>query len=156
MNVGLSGGKYVPSNPGSIRAEPGNLISLTRLSLSDNQLTGPIPAKLDSPTNLTHLYLSANQLKGCIPPGLKHIANNDLDRVDLSCCGQGQAPAATDFNCGGKTDFVGFFLVADAFGSSFQSIIRDSHGPDFQPVLNNLHNCANQAKPKYEDGDREP
>ena len=113
---------------GSIPAELGNLTRLTTLSLANNRLTGSIPAELDSLTNLTHLYLSGNQLKGCIPAGLKDVANNDLDQVGLPYCGQGQTQASTDFNGDGKTDFVDFFLFADAYGSTNAKFDLDGNG----------------------------
>ncbi len=113
---------------GSIPAELGNLTSLTTLSLANNRLTGSIPAELDSLTNLTHLYLSGNPLKGCIPAGLRDVATNDLDQVGLPYCGQGQTQTSTDFNGDGRTDFVDFFLFADAYGSTNAKFDLDGNG----------------------------
>ena len=113
---------------GTIPAELGGLTNLTSLGLSNNQLTGSIPAELENLTDLTHLYLSGNQLTGCIPAGLRDVANNDLDQVGLPYCGQEQTQAATDFNGDGRTDFVDFFLFADAYGGTDAKFDLDGNG----------------------------
>ena len=112
---------------GTIPAELGNLTNLTSLGLSNNQLTGSIPAELE---NLTHLYLAGNQFTGCIPAGLRDVANTDLAQLGLSDCGQEQTQtqAATDFNDDGKTDFVDFFLFADAYGGTDAKFDLDGSG----------------------------
>ena len=51
------------------------LVALTYLSLSPNQLTGPIPPELGRLSNLTDLNLWGNQLTGPIPPELGHLSN---------------------------------------------------------------------------------
>ncbi len=113
---------------GSIPTELGSLSSLTGLWLSNNQLTGSIPEELENLTNLTHLYLGGNQLTGCIPAGLRDLANNDLDTLGLGDCGQAQTQATTDFNGDGKTDFVDFFLFADAYGTTDADFDLDGSG----------------------------
>ena len=115
---------------GPIPAELGNLTNLTSLWLSNNQLTGSVPAALENLTNLTHLYLSGNELTGCIPAGLQDVANNDLDQVGLPYCGETptQTQAASDFNGDGKTDFVDFFLFADAYGGTDPKFDLDGNG----------------------------
>ena len=45
----------------------GNLPNLADLDLSDNQLSGTIPAELGSLANLEFLHLRDNQLSGMIP-----------------------------------------------------------------------------------------
>ena len=50
-----------------------NLINLSSLHLSNNQLTGEIPPELANLTNLYSLHLSNNQLTGEIPPELGEI-----------------------------------------------------------------------------------
>ena len=124
--LGLSGNQL----GGTIPPALGSLSQLKRLWLSNNQLTGSIPAELDSLTHLTHLYLAGNQLTGCIPPGLRDVANNDLDQLGLSYCGQEQtqAQATTDFNGDGTTDFVDFFQFIDAFGTSEARFDLDGSG----------------------------
>ena len=59
---------------------------LTRLALSSNNLSGPIPASLGKLTDLQDLFLSENNLSGPIPDSLGnltelkslHLVNNDL------------------------------------------------------------------------------
>ena len=54
---------------GSIPPALGNLASLTRLKLWQNNLTGPIPPELGNLTSLEQLWLhlSNNELTGSIP-----------------------------------------------------------------------------------------
>ena len=59
-----------------------NLTALTALDLSDNQLTGKVPALFDILTSLTTLDLSNNQLTGPIPQGLGTLTG--LTTLDLS------------------------------------------------------------------------
>ena len=55
---------------GEIPAELGNAVSLSRLLLDNNQLTGEIPAELGNSVKLNWLQLGNNQLTGEIPPEL--------------------------------------------------------------------------------------
>jgi len=64
----------------------GDLAALTVLELSDNRLSGSIPARLGQLTNLGGLYIGDNHLTGCIPASLSDIANNDLDSLGLPAC----------------------------------------------------------------------
>ena len=59
---------------------------VTRLDLSENQLSGEIPAELGDLTNLVLLYLSDNQLTGCIPAGLQDVSDNDFSGLGLPFC----------------------------------------------------------------------
>ena len=61
---------------GAIPAALGNLGNLTRLVLYDNGLSGAIPAALGNLGNLTILDLAVNQLNGAIPAAL-----GDLSKV---------------------------------------------------------------------------
>ena len=92
--LGLSGNQLT----GALPSELASLSKLEWLFLSNNQLTGTIPEELGNQTNLTRLSLAGNQLTGCIAAGLRDVANNDLDQLGLSDCGQEQTQAATDFN----------------------------------------------------------
>ena len=47
----------------------------TTLSLSYDQLTGPIPPEIGNLTNLEILYLSLNQVTGPIPPEIGKLTN---------------------------------------------------------------------------------
>ena len=49
-------------------------------------LSGPIPAELGGLTDLRELWLGGNQLSGCIPAGLETIPNSDLATLRLSFC----------------------------------------------------------------------
>ena len=71
---------------GEIPSELGSLANLRRLYLSRNQLSGEIPMELGSLSNLQRLLLSDNQLSGCIPEGLRDVASNDLEDLDLPFC----------------------------------------------------------------------
>jgi Leucine-rich repeat (LRR) protein len=58
---------------GVIPAELGQLGALIELCLSHNQLSGSIPAELGQLGALTHLYLHNNQLSGSIPAELGQL-----------------------------------------------------------------------------------
>ena len=58
---------------GTIPAEIGNLTSLTTLSISFNQLSGTIPVEIGNLTSLEHLLLGSNQLSGTIPAELGNL-----------------------------------------------------------------------------------
>ena len=60
---------------GPIPAEVGNLANLRRLYLPGNELTGPIPAEVGNLANLRQLYLPENELTGAIPAELGRLAN---------------------------------------------------------------------------------
>ena len=59
---------------GGLPAELGSLTNLTHLDLPYNQLTGGIPAELGNLSNLTELFLNSNQLTGGIPAELGSLA----------------------------------------------------------------------------------
>ena len=56
----------------------GNLTRLTRLAISINALTGPIPPELGNLTNLEQLLLGLNRLAGPIPPELGNLTDLTL------------------------------------------------------------------------------
>ena len=71
---------------GPIPTELGRLSNLQWLLLGGNQFTGQIPMELSNLANLVALYLSQNQLSGCIPEGLRDVTDNDLEDLGLPFC----------------------------------------------------------------------
>ena len=71
---------------GTIPPELGGLFELTHLDLSSNSLTGEIPRELGRLSNLESLKLTGNSLSGCIPIALKDVATNDLSTLILLYC----------------------------------------------------------------------
>lgn len=72
---------------GSIPAEIGNLGNLQYLDLSVNQITGNLPPEIGFLSNLQTLNLSDNQLTGAIPVGIGNLSllyNIDLYNNQLS------------------------------------------------------------------------
>ena len=67
---------------GEIPAELGNLANLLELLLFDNGLSGEIPVELGNLANLLTLELDGNELTGEIPPELGNLVN--LKRLYLS------------------------------------------------------------------------
>ena len=61
---------------GRSQASIGNLTNLTHLDLSNNGLTGAIPAELGNLTNLVFLNLSGNKLSGRIPTSLGNLKSS--------------------------------------------------------------------------------
>ena len=60
---------------GMIPAELGNLTNLKSLVLVGNQLSGEIPTELGNLTNLENLNLSFNQLSGALPASLGNLSS---------------------------------------------------------------------------------
>ena len=71
---------------GTIPAELGSLFELTTLKLNTNSLTGTIPTELGLLDNLEEIKLSGNQLTGCIPVALEGVATSDLSSLNLLYC----------------------------------------------------------------------
>ncbi len=73
-----------PALTGSIPSSIG-CPSLTRLDLSNNQLSGPIPNEIGGATALRFLNLSNNNINGPIPPDIGDLC--DAEAINL-CCNQ--------------------------------------------------------------------
>ena len=71
---------------GTIPPELGDLLELTHLDLSDNSLIGEIPRELGGLSNLVSVKLSGNSLTGCMPAALKSVTTNDLSSLNLLYC----------------------------------------------------------------------
>ena len=71
---------------GTIPPELGDLLALTHLDLSSNSLTGEIPRELGGLSNLESLKLTGNSITGCIPAALKDVATNDLSTLNPLYC----------------------------------------------------------------------
>lgn len=72
---------------GEMPAELGRLTNLESLDIRNNQLSGQIPAEMGQAFSLRRLYLSRNELSECIPVTIEDVRYNDLDRLCLAFCG---------------------------------------------------------------------
>lgn len=79
-----------------------NLVSLQRLYLFSNKLSGEIPAELGELTKLTELRLDYNELSGKIPDGLGNISEIALQNNRLV----GQIPLSLYENRTGKMKWM--------------------------------------------------
>ena len=93
---------------GPIPPALGRLATLTLLDLERNQLTGQIPVELGSLANLIRLNLLGNQLSGPIPPELGNLAN--LQSLDLTA-NQLRGPIPSEL--GGLANLAWLYLVGN-------------------------------------------
>ena len=94
----------------------GRLANLELLRLSNNQLTGEIPAELGRLTNLKVLHLSGNQLTGCVPASLQDVADNDFAQLALPFCPpRDPLVAMYDTNDDGAIDIGELFTAIDDY-----------------------------------------
>ena len=116
------------------------LTNLTVLQLSENQLSGEIPASLGNLASLVLLYLHENQLTGEIPASLGNLANLKIARFASNTDAEGN-PSLTGCVPGG----LRFLVTADEFAPGVpvhDFIAVDANGdgdtddPDDTPGLN--------------------
>jgi len=92
-----------PPLMGALNTYPGftNLSDMSRLNLSCNQLSGPIPGKdIARLFTLTQLKLSKNLLTGCIPKQLTQLKNlSELHISKNSLTGSSHPPPPNTSNC---------------------------------------------------------
>ena len=91
---------------GEIPAELGNLTRLRSLYLDGNELSGEIPAELGNFTGLRFITLHGNQLSGCVPLRLVYwLSINPLHELGMPLCG---VPPPVEAN-GDRGALVAFF-----------------------------------------------
>ena len=74
-------------------------MGLRDLDLSDNRLSGEIPAWLGNRPRLWSLHLGGrNQLTGCITEGLRRVEEGDLDTLGLPHCASDRAVLIALYN----------------------------------------------------------
>ena len=71
---------------GEIPAELGQLSNLKLLTLWQNELHGEIPPELGHLSKLVRLRLAGNDLSGCVPDTLRGVSYNDFDELGLPFC----------------------------------------------------------------------
>ena len=109
---------------GTIPAELDSLSNLEELYLNRNRLSGHIPSELGRLDNLQRLYLSGNRLTGCIPQGLRDVVGNDFDDLGLPFCDASQscetgvAVADVSNNPGLVSDCEALLAARDKLGGS--------------------------------------
>ena len=75
---------------GDMPGTMGDLESIERIWIYDNELTGIAASFAKAADTLTHLYLSGNSFAEgtCLPGGLDMVANNDFAAAGLTACSQ--------------------------------------------------------------------
>ena len=79
-------------------------------------MSGEIPEELGNLSSLERLYLSNNQLTGCVPTGLEDVPFNDFDQLGLAFCPSGDPLVDRyDANGDGAIDIGELFLAIDDY-----------------------------------------
>ena len=107
---------------------------VTLLLLSDNELTGPIPAELGDLSNLEWLWLSGNELTGPIPAWLGDLSN--LEWLNL---GDNQLTGPIPAELGDLSNLQNLWLSRNQLTGPIPAELGDPHqsanaGPRQQPV----------------------
>lgn len=79
---------------GRVPPSLGFLSALTHLTLNGNSLSGLLPQELGDLSSLRFLRLAGNSFTICLPPGLRNVADHDLNTLNLSYCDE--IPPASD------------------------------------------------------------
>ena len=121
-------GLFLGSNQltGEIPAELESLANLEGVSLSQNQLSGEIPSELGSLANLRLLSLRDNQLTGEIPPELGSLAN--LERLRLH---NNQLTGEIPAELGRLTNLTVLYLAGNQLTGCVPASLRNVEDNDF-------------------------
>ncbi|MDW7695377.1 gliding motility-associated C-terminal domain-containing protein [Flammeovirgaceae bacterium SG7u.111] len=112
----------------------GNLTNLQRLNLSENELSGPIPATLGSLANLREMNLSSNDLSGEIPASLGSLSALEvlnLSRNNLS----GEIPSSF----GGLSNLRTLDLRDNSLGGELPEELRNLANLETLNLSRNLY-----------------
>ena len=102
------------------------------LDLSENQLTGSIPAELGSLSNLTLLYLWGNSLSGEIPPEIGSLAN--LEFLDLA---DNQLTGSTPAELGSLSNLTLLYLWGNSLSGGIPPEIGSLTNLEFLDLADN-------------------
>ena len=117
---------------GEIPVEIGNLTALNHLSLGVNQLTGEIPTEIGNLTNLTYLDLGGNQLTGEIPTSIGNLAS-----LGFLFLNDNQLSGIPDDFCDWNPNFS-FYLFNNHFCPPYPECVQENIGEQDTTNCNSL------------------